>query len=282
MDPSLLEGLLKAIRDAVSSNHRHDDVALPLFDPEKNDSGAEPWCESIAKLGTEFNWSSIQQAARAGKALRGSALTWFESWEPESERSWENFKKDITDLFPEKKNLSEKLTKAVLYSSDSATTYCEYAREKLRLLRNTKVAFSESQIIELVCGGIRELGIKTACLNNSVSSTPELITLLSTYVKQPRKRPFEQSTSFVNPKRPKSELEVKRCYGCGKEGHVKSQCTNVTIAHKPDNFVKNGNPASRLITCSFCKKLGHDAEKCFFKQRNQTATEKSINSVEKL
>ncbi|KAF9424318.1 hypothetical protein HW555_000457, partial [Spodoptera exigua] len=63
--PQLLEGLVKAIQDAITSNRRYDDIALPVFDPEKNENGAEGWCRSIEKLGAEFKWTSIQQAATA-------------------------------------------------------------------------------------------------------------------------------------------------------------------------------------------------------------------------
>lgn len=76
MDPALLEGLVNAIRDAVTGR-RHaadDNVALLVFDPSTNDNGAESWCRSIEELSKEFGWSSIATLARAGKALKGSAL----------------------------------------------------------------------------------------------------------------------------------------------------------------------------------------------------------------
>lgn len=51
MNPEVAEGLLKAIRDAVSSSRRHDDdVVLPPFDPATSDSGAAAWCDSIQAL----------------------------------------------------------------------------------------------------------------------------------------------------------------------------------------------------------------------------------------
>lgn len=143
MDTEVMKNLLDTIKMAIASNHRQDDVVLPVFHPEKMHNGAESWCKSIEDLGAEFNWSSLQMVAKAGKALRGSALSWFETWEPES-RDWETFKQDLKDLFPIKKNLTEKLTKAVLYNSESADTYAEYAREKILLLKKTRVPFTET------------------------------------------------------------------------------------------------------------------------------------------
>lgn len=180
----MIGSFLQSIRGAVSTSHQNDDdVALPQYDPEKNDCGAASWCGSIEALAKEFRWSSLKTAAKAGKALRGSALIWFETWDPSEGRTWENLRVDVIGAYPEKKNLSDKLRKSVLYTSDSAESYCEYARNKIRLLRNTKVAFTEAQLIELVCGGISDVDVRMASLNNSVANTAALTTLLSTYVK---------------------------------------------------------------------------------------------------
>lgn len=104
MDCETIGEFLKAIRDAVST----------------------------------MKWSSIKKAAKAGKALNESALKWFESWAPSEGRSWEKLRADIIDAYPEKKNLSENLSKAVLYTSDSADSYGEYAREKMLLFITLK------------------------------------------------------------------------------------------------------------------------------------------------
>ncbi|KAH9635127.1 hypothetical protein HF086_000848 [Spodoptera exigua] len=268
--PQLLEGLVKAIQDAITSNRRYDDIALPVFDPEKNENGAEGWCRSIEKLGAEFKWTSIQQAATAGKALRGSALKWFEAWEPETERSWDALRKDLVGLYPERKNLTEKLSKAILYTSDVSDTYCDYAREKVRLLRCTKVAFTEAQLIELVCGGISEVNVRMASLNSSIGSIPDLITLFSTYEKAPRKRLLEVATnSGANgAKRFKNDTEVgykqdKSCYTCGKSGHVMARCPKIEAHSSNKESISSKNLHTNKITCSFCKKQGHSFEKCF-------------------
>ncbi|CAG5050438.1 unnamed protein product [Parnassius apollo] len=63
---------------------RHDDAAVPIFDLDKSNDGAAAWCESFDKLGDELKWSSFEKVAKAGKALRGSALSWFDTWEPET------------------------------------------------------------------------------------------------------------------------------------------------------------------------------------------------------
>lgn len=160
--------------------------------------------------------------------------------------------------------------RAILYTSEDADTYCEYAREKVRLLRCTKVAFTEAQLIELVCGGISEVNVKMASLNSSIGSIPDLITLFSTYEKAARKRSVEvvSNSGQNNAKRFKSNVEVghrepKVCYSCGKSGHLVARCPKIE-AH-PSNKESSSSKALRLIkiTCSFCKKDGHSFEKCF-------------------
>lgn len=273
MDTGVISDLLAAIRDAVSnqapSPSRDDDVALPLFDPEKNDCGAASWCSSIEMLATEFKWSSIKTTAKAGKALKGSALTWFETWEPLEARTWENFRRDIIDIYPEKKNLSEKLSKAVLYTSDSAESYSEYVREKIRLFRITKIILSDEQLIELICGGIDDVDIRMASLNNGATSPSALITLLSTYVKR-TKRSLDHSEIAGPSKRPKLNME-KKCFICNQVGHVQSQCLKnksiQNVPRFPNQTTKINEFQSKI--CNFCKKIGHTESVCYNKQRVQ-------------
>ncbi|CAG9786549.1 unnamed protein product [Diatraea saccharalis] len=192
-----------------------------------------------------------------------------------------------------KKKLSDKLTKAALYSSDSADSYCEYAREKLRLLRCTKISFTEPQLIELISGGVRDANVRITCLNSSVTTTSELITLFSSYVKQTRKRSSDFHNNFGRPslsgeasmpgpsnqKRFKIDSnqqtvsrDKKRCYNCGEVGHVKAQCS---VNDSSDKTVKIDNVNKSEHVCTFCKKTGHLAEKCFFKPRVHISTSDS-------
>lgn len=280
MDPATVEGLLKAIRDAVSVKQRGEDVVLPPFDPAKNDNGVDNWCTTIESIAKDLEWSSITTVAKAGKALKGSALLWYETWDPEEGRSWENFKTTIKDLYPEKRNLTEKLTKAVLLNSESFDSYCEYAREKLRLLKNSKVSFTEQQLVELICGGIHDINVKMASHNSRVKTTAELISLFTTYVKISRKRPLDtdsKSTDKRDGELPSKQLKSnepleKRCHYCKQSGHVKTNCYKLKNQEARSNFktaVATDGPgfSTNPIQCTYCKKIGHAESVCFFKKR---------------
>lgn len=154
---------------------------MPRFDPDICDDGPQAWCNEIQALGRDFGWPDKVLVAVAGRALRGSAANWFQSWLPNTGRSWTKFQTDLLYLYPPKRNLSEKLTQAVLYASNPATSYDDYAREKLRLLMNTKVVFSEKQLVDLICGGITNLNIRLAAFASNADTVPDLISLLSTF-----------------------------------------------------------------------------------------------------
>lgn len=57
--------LLKAICDAVTGSCREDNAVLPPCDPEKNDDGAERWCNNIDTAAEDRKWSSITTVGKA-------------------------------------------------------------------------------------------------------------------------------------------------------------------------------------------------------------------------
>ncbi|CAG5046532.1 unnamed protein product [Parnassius apollo] len=119
MDVELVKGLLETIQNAMVSNKRYVNLAVPIFDPDKSNDGAAAWCETFNKLADELKWSSFEKTAKAGKALRGSALSWFDTWENLRQVIHGKNSKKILSVYPQRKNLSEKLLSAVLYTSNS-------------------------------------------------------------------------------------------------------------------------------------------------------------------
>lgn len=75
MKPTMLQAFFKAYPDV---SPREDDVVLLLFDPDKNCSVSDGWCNNIDSVAQHREWSSITTVVKAGTALQGSAFLWFE------------------------------------------------------------------------------------------------------------------------------------------------------------------------------------------------------------
>jgi hypothetical protein len=193
-------------------------------------------------------------------------------------------KSDLIDLFPPKRNLAEKLKRAVLLTSEAFQTYCEYAREKLLLLNRTRIKFTEAELVELIIADILDISVQMGAINSGVQTTSDLLILLSSYVKNIRKRKIEtpeatpgfgsgfskcKTGTRDKPDGNSSRLQFKRCFACGDYGHIQSTCTKRTSAESPKRpRVSNDGPSSSK-TCEFCKKVGHNVSSCFAKERSE-------------
>jgi hypothetical protein len=119
-------------------------IELPKFDPSSDDRGASKWCDVIEKLGATFHWLEHEQLSRAASSLAGEAKEWFPLWQP-TEKSWENFRTEISNMYPPKRNLHEKFRKASLYVSGDASSYSEYARKKIALIKSLNFTMTKNK-----------------------------------------------------------------------------------------------------------------------------------------
>ncbi|CAG5012047.1 unnamed protein product [Parnassius apollo] len=72
MDVELVKGLLETIQNAMVSNKRYDNVAVPIFDPDKSSDRA---ATSYDKLGDEVKWSSFETVAKAGDKNNNKSIS---------------------------------------------------------------------------------------------------------------------------------------------------------------------------------------------------------------
>lgn len=205
------------------------------------------------------------QVTRASCGLLGEAKEWFSSWQPVT-KDWENFKVEISHLYPPKKNLSEKLRKASLYTSDDAATFCEYARKKISLLKALNFTLPDAQLLEIVIGDIRDVHVKTAAFNSNVKTISDLLLLLDNYKKFRPKS--SRSQNVLKRPYPLTELKDRICYKCNQPGHFRRHCPEETDSSLPNTNrtagakkMKTGNK----LNCDFCGKFGHEAETCYAK-----------------
>ncbi|CAH1989926.1 unnamed protein product [Acanthoscelides obtectus] len=104
-------------------------INIQAFDPSKSDAGAMGWCDDMETLATTFKWTDFEQLCRAAGALEGDAKDWYDNWHP-SNKVWASLRAELCQLYPAKRNLSERLRKASMYRSDQATGYWHKGNEK--------------------------------------------------------------------------------------------------------------------------------------------------------
>lgn len=274
------QGLISELVNALRSQRSSEQVDLPYFRPEVNESSK--WVSHVETLKSELSWSDIQTLARIGRFLLNDAKLWFERWNPEI-RDWVNFRKDFIDSFPPKRNLGRLFEEAAKFTSLNANTYETYVHEKYAMLNSLRAKWSESDSVELIVHGISELDVRNAAINANCQTISELLIFLSSFVKPLGKEFYKKVTSFPDSKRKYPFFEkhgvksAKRCYQCGKLGHIKTNCyvkkprlSSESASSRSNQSESFRQPSSTVTlsqsdTCSFCAKRGHNISNCFMK-----------------
>lgn len=100
---------------------------IPCFFPNEDDVGK--WLGYVEEIRKELKCTDIQILSRVRTALKQNAGPWCEHWRPDV-RSWENFKRDIIEAYPQKKNLGILLKKVCNLTSQNFNTYAAYVHQK--------------------------------------------------------------------------------------------------------------------------------------------------------
>ncbi|XP_076396740.1 uncharacterized protein LOC143265934 [Megachile rotundata] len=228
---------------------------IPEFSGSDIGEDANSWCKVVEEITKAC--STQVRLNLATHALRGPAKSWYHDWKGQP-RTWEKFCEDLCSVFVTRKNLHERLSRAVAYNSDSAKTYAEYARTKLFYLEQTRVAFQTEELIELIIGAVTDQTIRQSLLNGQYKTTAELIVGLTQFVKPTTEK--EASEDRRKEQADKQQRGKKRCYSCDEVGHIQVNCP------KKRKLEQKEKPGKRL-TCTFCSKKGHEESNCWAKQR---------------
>ena len=167
------------------------------------------WCGTVGK-----NWTLLTENARR----------WFNDWSPDV-RDWTTFKREFADAFPPRRNLGRLLCEAADYDSTCCNTYDAYVHKKTAMLKNLRVEWRESDLVELVVFGIKEQQVKDAAMARDCKTISELLAYLSTFIKRVR----TPEAGEPSPRRQKygareSNRNLIRCHNCGKAEHYRKQC----------------------------------------------------------
>lgn len=260
-------------------------IALPTFNPSIGAIEAQEWCAEVEALATKNKWDDVETIARCVPFLAGPALELYKEWTP-LERTWPSLKEDLKITFPKCRDLHRDFKIAANMSSDLFDTVSIYAAKKHRILKQLRLNFSESEILELITGGITDPHAK------SIASSAESLSVL--YERLARYMPVSLSVGTLNDssdttvpfKRPRYTKEFKRCHRCNRLGHLQKECR--TSVHKlPMKVNTTDIPATSKYThenvsdssCTFCRKKGHTSDHCWTKQRLNQNKDKRVKDI---
>lgn len=276
-----LNQMTRVLKAAVPSDRGSDSSAqLPIFEPEFDD--VQNWISVVESFAEDAGWNEATTLVRVGLSLRGSAKTWFEEWRPSvNERTWSNLKLELVENFKGTSNMGILLSDAVNFCSQNCSSYSDYARIKLQKLKRTKLKFSSSDLVSIICHGISNRVIQMQMSQLNFATPNDLIHSLQ-FCPKPHNsrqnenpRPAASATSHRTGNDAIHVLSGPRCFNWNEVGHKRIDCPRFasTSSVKRERMsspppVVPSDKRSRLF-CTFCKTAGHTEERCF-KKRDST------------
>lgn len=261
---------LKSVQPARSKSYY-----VSNFDPTIHN--VDSWCEEVDRAMDANGWNDHECLSRVASCLKGDARTWLSEWVT-NDRTWSNFKSEFKPLCPGKLDYANILFEAMKTTSDSYSSYAEYARRTLLRLRIVKGLDDELRVL-IIIRGIDNAQVRAAASNASLT-TENLVSFLSIYVKPKSK--YDVRPQVVNKKRltqplPRSEI---KCFNCGQRGHLARNCKRPKSTDSKPDSAPSAKPSTTNLksnTCTFCKKSGHSEDICFAKARSEPRNHKNVN-----
>lgn len=267
----------------VRPNH----IYISNFDPDLNDINV--WCDEVDHARVIYRWTDRECLSHIGNCLKGDARVWLNEWVT-NDRSWSNFKREFKPLCPRRVDVANILFDVMKTDSNNYPTYAEYVRRSLLRLRIVN-GLSDELVSAIVIRGIVDPQIRAAATNARLLPN-DLVEFFSIYVKPTPQTKTNHNTRTVAGRFHNTQFSSRKrehsssrtgCYVCGSFGHRQVNCPKRTRKRSPtvnDRFTSVPAASSSMQKpepCSFCKKLGHKVEQCFFKQRSEARGKSNVN-----
>ncbi|CAK9806275.1 Retrovirus-related Pol polyprotein from transposon 297 [Anthophora plagiata] len=254
-----MEDLVRRVLECIGSNAAQISPppsigAIPEFSGEDIGEDATLWCNRVEEITKDVPRQRLNLATHV---LTGPAKEWYRRWEAHP-CTWEQFREDLCAVFVSERKLHDRLTRALQYTSDPATSYVEYARTKLTYLRQTQVSFTTAQQIELTVSTISDANVRQAMLNGRYETTADLMVGIAEY----KKTTVLKRANYDDKAHGSS---YKRCYTCDESGHIARMCPKKPRTDRRTS--PSRSPPRRIITCTYCSKRGHEEANCWAKER---------------
>lgn len=214
---------------------------MPTFDPSVGSIEAKEWSAEVDALAFKHKWDDVETIARCLPFLSGSARELYNEWTP-IKRTWPALKEDLQMTFPKCRDLCRDFKKAATMTSEQYSTVSIYAAKKHRVLKQLRLQFRETEMLELTTGGITDPHARS--IASSTETASGLFEKLSRYI--PILPNYSKSSSSVDnndtdrdsfpslSKKPRLIFEQKRYHRCNRKGHLQRDCCT-----KVHNLPKN-------------------------------------------
>jgi hypothetical protein len=273
-------GEIRGEAATTQSHHArgHEKIQLSTFDPKEDD--VRDWITDVERAREMYGWDEYETMHRVSPYLVGEALEWCKGWKV-SDRKWSNFVIELRCSFPRRIDFGMRFEKAAECKSSTFPSYASYARTKLAYLNRLNKNLTDSELVSVICRGIECNKTRDEVKQAQKQSVSDLISLFCEFDdsgKNPADARVNRDNRVNTPSRVSRPEISKRCFSCGRRGHLKNACS--AKVQSADGALQSSEPpikkAFKLERCDFCHKVGHSEERCFAKQRSQGRNEKSV------
>lgn len=216
------------------------------FSGEDEAYSIEKWIDEVESNAEIFEWSPLQKLLIARRSLTGTAALWLKTERPY--KSWDDLKAALIKEFPDQldaKAIHEIMSARRKRQHESCINYMFIMKEL-----GQRGKMEDKVAIKYIIDGILDKEVNKMILYG-VSTYKELKERLKIYETVSSKmKEAKRNKNFTSVRR-------KRCYNCGKMGHVSLQCP-----HK----VKG-------LKCFKCNAFGHISFTC---NRNEYGSAVSV------
>lgn len=250
----LLE-LIKSLPTSTLQNQNHFSMntnAIPEFDPSNKEQTIDIWLNKIEECRILYKWSEPQLLHYILPKLTGVARVWYQGL-PSLNYTWPEWKEKLIKTFPSIQNYAQLLNEMLDRKVRVNETLETYFYHKMNLLNRCEI--SGKKAIDCIIYGLEDRGMRLGAQAANYSQPEDLLSYFKSVkiedVKDRRSMMFRKQNEppASNNSRPLSSSTII-CFNCGEQGHPSFKC------------------AKPLVSCSVCKRLGHQSSACKRLMRN--------------